>query len=139
MFDAKGRLVKDAARLNAGDDLSARLDRGQVRARVTATNTDGSGTAQSDQTAVVAPVTSSAAPKNTSAPESFYQFVRDFRFNDRRFNYRREGVMPSLARPHISMISIISILDIVLVAILIYQFLVLVRVTQDRRSESRPP
>jgi len=35
--------------------------------------------------------------------------------------------MPSLARPHISMISVISILDIVLVAVLIYQFLVLVR------------
>src|ERR1700731_4797033 len=38
--------------------------------------------------------------------------------------------MPSLARPHISMISIISILDIVLVAILIYQFLSLVRGTR---------
>ena len=38
--------------------------------------------------------------------------------------------MPSLARPHISMISVISILDIVLVAILIYQFLVLVRGTR---------
>ena len=38
--------------------------------------------------------------------------------------------MPSLARPHISTISIISILDIVLVAILIYQFLVLVRGTR---------
>ena len=38
--------------------------------------------------------------------------------------------MPSLARPHISMISAISILDIVLVAILIYQFLVLVRGTR---------
>ena len=38
--------------------------------------------------------------------------------------------MPSLARPHISMISIISILDIVLVAILIYQFLMLVRGTR---------
>jgi exodeoxyribonuclease VII large subunit len=37
VFDAKGRLVKDAARLNAGDDLSARLARGRVRARVTAT------------------------------------------------------------------------------------------------------
>ena len=36
VFDAKGRLVKDAARLNAGDDLSARLARGRVRARVTA-------------------------------------------------------------------------------------------------------
>jgi hypothetical protein len=39
-----------------------------VRVRVTATNTDGSGSAQSDQTTVVAPATSSAAPKNTSAP-----------------------------------------------------------------------
>ena len=38
--------------------------------------------------------------------------------------------MPSLARPHISMISIISILDVLLVAILIYQFLVLVRGTR---------
>jgi diadenylate cyclase len=46
------------------------------------------------------------------------------------FSYRHEGVMPSLARPHISMISVISILDIVLVAILIYQFLVLVRGTR---------
>ena len=39
-----------------------------MRVRVTATNTDGSASAQSDQTAVVAPATSSAAPKNTSAP-----------------------------------------------------------------------
>ena len=38
--------------------------------------------------------------------------------------------MPSLAGPHISVISVISILDIVLVAILIYQFLVLVRGTR---------
>jgi len=37
VFDANGRLVKDAARLQAGDDLSARLARGRVRARVTAT------------------------------------------------------------------------------------------------------
>jgi exodeoxyribonuclease VII large subunit len=37
VFDAKGRLVKDAARLNAGDELSARLARGRIRARVTAT------------------------------------------------------------------------------------------------------
>jgi diadenylate cyclase len=39
-------------------------------------------------------------------------------------------VTPSLAGPHISVISVISILDIVLVAILIYQFLVLVRGTR---------
>jgi exodeoxyribonuclease VII large subunit len=37
VFDAKGRLVKDAARFKAGDELSARLARGRVRARVTAT------------------------------------------------------------------------------------------------------
>ncbi len=37
VFDAKGRLVKDAARLKAGDEMSARLARGRVRARVTAT------------------------------------------------------------------------------------------------------
>ena len=35
VFDAKDRLVKDAARLKAGDELSARLARGRVRARVT--------------------------------------------------------------------------------------------------------
>jgi exodeoxyribonuclease VII large subunit len=36
VFDAKGRLLKDAARLKAGDEMSARLARGRVRARVTA-------------------------------------------------------------------------------------------------------
>jgi hypothetical protein len=39
-----------------------------MRVRVTATNADGSASAQSDQTEVVAPATSSAAPKNTAAP-----------------------------------------------------------------------
>jgi hypothetical protein len=39
-----------------------------MRVRVTATNADGSASAQSDQTATVEPATSSAAPKNTSAP-----------------------------------------------------------------------
>ena len=39
-----------------------------MRVRVTATNADGSSSAQSEQTAVVAPVTSSAAPKNTAPP-----------------------------------------------------------------------
>ena len=34
VFDAKGRLAKDAARLKVGDELSARLARGQVKARV---------------------------------------------------------------------------------------------------------
>jgi len=37
VFDANGQLVKDAARLKTGDELSARLARGRVRARVTAT------------------------------------------------------------------------------------------------------
>ncbi len=37
VFDAQGRLVKDAARLEAGEEVSARLARGRIRARVTAT------------------------------------------------------------------------------------------------------
>lgn len=39
-----------------------------MRVKVTATNADGSASAQSAQTAVVAPLSSSAAPKNTSPP-----------------------------------------------------------------------
>jgi hypothetical protein len=39
-----------------------------MRVRVTATNADGSGSAQSDKTATVASGTSSAAPKNTAPP-----------------------------------------------------------------------
>jgi hypothetical protein len=39
-----------------------------MRVKVTAKNADGSASAQSAQTAVVAPATSSAAPKNTSLP-----------------------------------------------------------------------
>jgi hypothetical protein len=39
-----------------------------MRVRVTATNADGSTSAQSAQTAAVAPATSSAAPKNTAPP-----------------------------------------------------------------------
>jgi exodeoxyribonuclease VII large subunit len=35
VFDAKGQLVKDAAQFKTGDELSARLARGQVRAHVT--------------------------------------------------------------------------------------------------------
>jgi exodeoxyribonuclease VII large subunit len=35
VFDANGQLVKDAAQFKTGDELSARLARGQVRARVT--------------------------------------------------------------------------------------------------------
>ena len=35
VFDAQGQLVKDAERLAVGDELSARLARGKVRARVT--------------------------------------------------------------------------------------------------------
>ena len=37
VFDAKGQLVKDAARFKAGDELYARLARGRVHARVTGT------------------------------------------------------------------------------------------------------
>jgi exodeoxyribonuclease VII large subunit len=37
VFDARGKLVKDAARLKAGDEVTARLARGRMRARVTAT------------------------------------------------------------------------------------------------------
>jgi len=37
VFDAQGLLVKDASRLKGGDELSARLARGRIRARVTAT------------------------------------------------------------------------------------------------------
>ncbi len=40
VFDAQGVLVKNAARFNVGDELSARLARGQVRARVTETKRD---------------------------------------------------------------------------------------------------
>jgi len=39
-----------------------------MRVRVTATNADGSATAESDHTGTVATATSSAAPKNTAAP-----------------------------------------------------------------------
>ena len=39
-----------------------------MRVRVTATNADGSASAQSEQTAAVEAATSSAAPKNTAAP-----------------------------------------------------------------------
>jgi exodeoxyribonuclease VII large subunit len=39
VFDAKGELVKDADRLEAGDEVSARLARGRIRARVTASET----------------------------------------------------------------------------------------------------
>jgi exodeoxyribonuclease VII large subunit len=37
VFDAQGQLVKDAGELKAGDEVAARLARGRVRARVTAT------------------------------------------------------------------------------------------------------
>ena len=39
-----------------------------MRVRVTATNADGSASAQSNQTSAVEPATASTAPKNTSAP-----------------------------------------------------------------------
>jgi exodeoxyribonuclease VII large subunit len=34
VFDASGQLIKDATRLKPGDDISARLARGSIRARV---------------------------------------------------------------------------------------------------------
>jgi len=37
VFDANGHVLKDAARLSPGDEVSARLAQGQVRARVTGT------------------------------------------------------------------------------------------------------
>jgi exodeoxyribonuclease VII large subunit len=40
VFDADGGLVKDAARLKAGEELTARMARGRVRARVTAVERD---------------------------------------------------------------------------------------------------
>jgi len=39
VFDAKGQLVSDAGRLRTGDEVSARLARGRIRARVTASET----------------------------------------------------------------------------------------------------
>jgi hypothetical protein len=49
--------------------LLVAADAGQtIRVRVTATNADGSASAQSDQTAAVNPATSNAVPKNTAAP-----------------------------------------------------------------------
>jgi exodeoxyribonuclease VII large subunit len=42
VFDRQGVLVKDAAHFAPGDDLSARLAHGQVRARVTSTETSNS-------------------------------------------------------------------------------------------------
>jgi exodeoxyribonuclease VII large subunit len=42
VFDANGQLVKDAEQLAPGDDLSARLAKGRVRARVTATESSES-------------------------------------------------------------------------------------------------
>ncbi len=42
VFDASGQLVKDAARLNAGEEVSARLARGRIRGRVTATERNDS-------------------------------------------------------------------------------------------------
>jgi exodeoxyribonuclease VII large subunit len=42
VFDANGQLVKDAEQLSVGDELSARLARGRVRARVTTTESTNS-------------------------------------------------------------------------------------------------
>jgi exodeoxyribonuclease VII large subunit len=35
VFDGEGKLVKDSAAVSAGDEISARLARGQIQARVT--------------------------------------------------------------------------------------------------------
>ena len=43
VFDARGKLVKDAALLKAGDEMSARLARGRVRARVSSSERDETG------------------------------------------------------------------------------------------------
>ena len=45
VFDVNGQLVKDAARLQVGDELSARLARGRVRARVSGTEPESGGPA----------------------------------------------------------------------------------------------
>jgi exodeoxyribonuclease VII large subunit len=45
VFDANGQLVKDAARLHAGDEVSARLARGRVRARVSGTEPESGAAA----------------------------------------------------------------------------------------------
>jgi exodeoxyribonuclease VII large subunit len=43
LFDANGELVKDAARLRVGDEVSARLARGRLRARVSGTEPESGG------------------------------------------------------------------------------------------------
>src|SRR5580692_5636819 len=43
VFDGTGRLVKDAAQVQAGQEISARLARGEIRATVKKTTEDGSG------------------------------------------------------------------------------------------------
>jgi exodeoxyribonuclease VII large subunit len=40
VFDGSGQLVKDAAQVNIGDDISARVARGEIRATVKETDTD---------------------------------------------------------------------------------------------------
>ncbi len=45
VFDSKGQLVKDAGTLKAGDDVSARLARGRIRAQVTGTEPESGGAA----------------------------------------------------------------------------------------------
>jgi len=43
VFDDAGVLVKDAAQVNVGEDISARVARGEIRATVKKTNTDKPG------------------------------------------------------------------------------------------------
>ena len=49
LFDASGELVKDASRLNAGEEISARLARGRIHARVTATERNNNNDAESSE------------------------------------------------------------------------------------------
>src|ERR1700723_1689741 len=49
LFDASGELVKDASRLNAGEEISARLARGRIHARVTAPERNNNNDADSSE------------------------------------------------------------------------------------------
>jgi exodeoxyribonuclease VII large subunit len=43
VFDSSGQLVKDAAQVNVGEDISARVARGEIRATVKKTKADKPG------------------------------------------------------------------------------------------------
>jgi exodeoxyribonuclease VII large subunit len=48
VFDAGGQLIKDAAQVKSGDEISARVARGEIRARVSETFTT-EGTAGTEE------------------------------------------------------------------------------------------